>query len=89
MPPIRAKTMKIVSIVGARRQFVKCAPLSRGGSEEPPGGARPSRPALPPGDVGHVLPRTADPGARLPPGVGSGPHGKQTGLILTRVEEVL
>jgi UDP-GlcNAc3NAcA epimerase len=89
--------MKIVSIVGARPQFIKAAPVSRAirdhnEREKTPG-------------ITEVLVHTgqhydhgmsqvffdelglSEPDLNL--GVGSGPHGWQTGQMLVRIEEVL
>ncbi len=81
--------MKVVSIVGARPQFIKAAPVSRalGGQHT--------------GVLVHTGQHYDDemsavffqdleiPKAKYNLGVGSGPHGRQTGQMLARVEEVL
>lgn len=82
--------MKILTIVGARPQFIKAAPVSR---------------ALAEAGIAEVLLHTgqhydnnmsevffADLGLRAPEinlGVGSGPHGAQTGAMLAGVEQSL
>lgn len=82
--------MKLITILGARPQFIKAAPVARALAGRP---------------VRHVLVHTGqhydyemsriffeelglpEPAYHL--GVGSGSHGRQTGEMLSRVEEVL
>jgi UDP-GlcNAc3NAcA epimerase len=82
--------MKVLSVVGARPQFIKAAPVSR---------------ALEAAGIEEVLLHTGqhydygmsdvffeELGMREPDynlGVGSGPHGAQTGAMLVGIEEVL
>lgn len=82
--------MKVVTVVGARPQFVKAAPVSR---------------ALRAGGHEELLVHTGQhfddlmskvffeelalPAPDVDLGVGSGPHGRQTGAMLAGVEEVL
>ena len=87
---------KIVSIVGARPQFVKAAPVSRAIERHTKCGA---------GALDDIIVHTGQhydfnmsevffrelqlPEERFNLEVGSGPHGKQTARMLERIEDVL
>ena len=81
--------MKIVTVVGARPQFIKAAPFSRA--------ARQRHTEILVHTGQHYDPQLSDvffDELRLPHpdhhlGIGSGPHGRQTGQMLERIEEVL
>ena len=83
-----SKPLRIVSIVGARPQFVKLAPVCRAvAAHNAYGGARSStssctRPALRRRALGIFFEELEIPRADINLGVGSGPHGQQTGRML-------
>jgi UDP-N-acetylglucosamine 2-epimerase (non-hydrolysing) len=83
--------MKVLSVVGARPQFIKLAPLSHAFAADP--------------DIRHVIVHTGQhydpemssaffdqlriPAADIDLAVGSGPHGAQTAAMLSALEPVL
>jgi UDP-GlcNAc3NAcA epimerase len=88
--------MRIVSIVGARPQFVKLAPICRAVDAHNRGGGAPIRHVIV--HTGqHYDPELSDiffdeleiPKADINLGVGSGPHGQQTGRMLEHFERFL
>jgi UDP-GlcNAc3NAcA epimerase len=88
--------MRIVSIVGARPQFVKLAPVCRAVDAHNRAGGAPIRHVIV--HTGqHYDPELSDiffdeleiPKADINLGVGSGPHGQQTGRMLEHFERFL
>src|ERR1700704_3166795 len=91
-----AKAVKLLSVVGARPQFVKIAPFAQAIARKVKGGSRP---------IDHIIVHTGQhydpsmsdiffselelPDAQFNLGVGSGRHGSQTGIMLGDIERVL
>ena len=89
--------MKITTIIGARPQFIKAAVVNRAVQKHNMGGKRP--------EIHEFIVHTGQhyddnmsavffrelniPEPNLNLGIGSGPHGQQTGQMLIRIEEVL
>jgi UDP-GlcNAc3NAcA epimerase len=87
--------VKIISVVGARPQFVKIAPMAHALQRRGRGGT----------EIEHIILHTGQhydagmsdvffselelPRAQFNLGVGSGRHGSQTGAMLAQIEEVL
>ena len=88
--------VKIISVIGARPQFVKIAPMAQAIERRSQSGGTP---------IEHIIIHTGQhydadmsdvffselqlPRAQFNLGVGSGPHGRQTGAMLAQIEEVL
>ena len=81
--------MKVVSIIGARPQFIKCAPVSRElravADEVLVHTGQHYDDAM----SGVFFRELGIPTPQYHLGVGSGPHGQQTGSMLTGIEEIL
>ena len=90
------RTVKLLSVVGARPQFIKLAPFAHAIEDRVKGGRRP---------IDHIIVHTGQhydpsmsdvffaelemPDAQFNLSVGSGSHGSQTGLMLGEIERVL
>lgn len=81
--------MKVVSIIGARPQFIKCAPVSRElravADEVLVHTGQHYDDAM----SGVFFRELGIPAPQYQLGVGSGPHGQQTGAMLTGIEQIL
>ena len=79
----RRAGMRVLTVVGARPQFVKAAPVSRVLRRRPRGDPRPHRPALRRRDERGLLPRPRDARARTSTSASAAArHGAMTGEML-------
>jgi UDP-N-acetylglucosamine 2-epimerase len=88
--------MRLVSVVGARPQFVKMAPVARALERHNGRGGKPIESLIvhtgqhyDSGMSDIFFDELEIPPADFNLGVGSGPHGRQTGRMLEKVEQVL
>lgn len=82
-------TMKIVSVVGARPQFIKCAPVSRELRKEHEDVLIHTGQHYDHGMSEVFFEELAIPGPDYNLNIGSGTHGRQTGAMLGAIEDVL
>ena len=81
--------MKVVSIIGARPQFIKCAPVSRALRHVAQEVLVHTGQHYDDSMSGVFFRELDIPEPDYHLGVGSGSHGQQTGAMLTKIEEVL
>ncbi len=81
--------MKVVSVIGARPQFIKCAPVSRELRQVAREVLVHTGQHYDDGMSGVFFRELGLPEPDYHLGVGSGSHGQQTGQMLTQIEEIL